>query len=276
MNWHIKDFGIESIWQRTKGKGVRVAIIDSGIALHQDIPEDKIVARHNFIQGGKDVSDTLGHGTHCAGIVGSIGGCGVAPEIELMIGKVTDQSLGLNEQIVFEGLKWAYETGADIISISATVENFSQDLKDQIADLHNSSNTILVSALSNLGDMGFDCDFYPAILDQSIAVGAIDQQLNMDQMTGRSTKADVLAPGRDIKSTWNDGSYRELSGCSMAAPFVAGVLALMLSDRRQSNTAVNRESLIQSIKQNTKKYGSFASLPDWKIPIIQPDQNFIP
>lgn len=282
MNWHITDFGIEEIWnQGFKGQGIKVAILDSGLMIsHPDINASNIVASKNFLYHGdddvlsKDVTDNLGHGTHCAGIVASLKGSGVAPEASLMIGKITDSSFGVDENVLVEAIEWAYKNDADVISISITVKEFGANLIEKIAELDEKHKAILVCSVSDLGDLGFNADFYPAMLNECLAVGAVNKSMEMDPVTGRSSKIDILAPGREINSTWNNGAYKTETGCSMSTPFVAGVLALILARNTAKGVSTSKAELKKNVVSLTSKFAKFKDAPQGNYSIISPTNHF--
>ena len=266
-NWTIEKFGIDKIWETTKGKGVKVAILDSGAMLdHPDLAVVPIIATKNFLDNSEDVTDNVGHGTHCAGIIAGQNEIGVAPEVSLLIGKVTDTGKRIEQTALFNGLKWAYESEADIISVSLTLKNFSQELADKVLALDKKHPGILFCSLSNLGDMGRNLDYYPALLDCAISVGSINEQFRMDVLTARSSKIDILGPGRDINSTWNNGGYKVESGCSMATPFVAGVFALEFSRNRN----IKKADLKKKVFEKSTSFASFKYDPKGRYPIINP------
>jgi major intracellular serine protease len=280
MTWHINKFKIEKIWNLSQGMGVKVAVLDSGFKEHPDILNDNIIATRNFLYEGanenklSDVTDTLGHGTHCAGIIAAQIKCGVAPNVSLLIGKVTENGLGVNPDVLFKAIQWAYVNGADVISISITVDKFPKSYRDKIKVLDEKYKGILVCSLSDFPDRGFNRDKFPAMLPECIAVGAIDRDLKMDILTTRSSKIDVLAPGRDIESTWIDRGYKTLSGCSMATPFVAAIIALIISDKRNKDETIVKSEIKKDIVSKTTSFAKFEKTPQGNYPILIPLNQF--
>ncbi len=282
-NWHISKFGIDSLWNKTKGKGIRVAILDTGLMeSHPDINKNNIVLTKNFLYEGEDellmknVSDNIGHGTHCAGIIAAQGiySCGVAPDVSLLIGKISDKSTGIDSSLLFKGIEWAYTNNADVISVSVAVDQFNKEFQNRIQNLDSDYKGILVGSLTDLGDLGFDSNSFPTSLNACIGVGAVNKNYKMDEVTARSSYLDILGPGRDIFSIWNDGRYKTMTGCSMATPFVAGVIALILAYLVSQNKKISKKELINYLKTVTDKFDSFESLPEKKYPIIDPVKIF--
>ncbi len=269
--------GIVDLWNLmgVMGEGVKVAVIDTGILKsHQDIKKNNIILTKNFLYTGddkqqaEDVTDNVGHGTHCAGIIAAQGikSQGIAPNVNLLIGKISDTPLGIDSSLLFNGIEWAYKNGADVISVSITVDSFADEYQKEIQNLDSNYKGILVGSLTDIGDLGFDSFSFPTCLNACIGVGAINKNLQMDEVTARSSYLDVLAPGREVFSTWNDGSYKSETGCSMATPFVAGVIALILSSKKN----IPKQDIINAIKTNANNFTSYASLPTKKYPIIDP------
>jgi subtilisin len=278
-NWQIFQFGIDKIWSKTKGNGIKVAILDTGIMeSHPDIKLNNIIVAKNFLYEGidefslKNVNDNVGHGTHCTGIIAAQGikASGVAPEVSLLIGKISDKELGINPDILFKGIEWAYTSEADVISVSVTVDKFDEDYQKKIKELDSNHKGILVGSLTDLGDLGFDSSSCLSSLDVCIGVGAVTDNFQMDDITARSAFLDILGPGHDIYSTWTNGEYETKTGCSMATPFVAGVIALILAYSASINKKITKNEILDHLKTSTTRYASFESLPNIKFPIIDP------
>jgi major intracellular serine protease len=277
-DWHIRKFGIDKIWLETKGKGVTIAILDSGISDHPDINPEFIIDSRNFLYNGNDeeerkkVPDRIGHGTHCAGIICAQGikAFGVAPEADLMVGKIVDTSLGSDPSAFVNGLEWAYRSHADVISVSVNPDDLDDGTVKKIENLDQQFGGILVGALNDAGDMGFDVEYYPYKFSTCLGVGAVDPDFMMDPLTCRSSNLDLLAPGHGIYSTWTGNGYETLSGCSMAAPFVAGVLALAISYLRNKKRTYHKAELVSTILKATTHFASYQTLPGKQFPVIDP------
>jgi len=280
-NWQIEKFGIKQIWEKTKGAGVKVAIIDSGLKIdHPEFDRSKIILTRNFLYTGddetlkSDVTDECGHGTHCAGIIAAKGlKCnGIAPEVQLIIGKIyRKREDGINSTLFVEAVKWAFENDADIISVSLTMDTMSDDEQRTMSSLFiDKPNVMMVGSIENGDDLGFDrADMYPpALTNDCYSVGNIDNN-NKIYYTMRCSYIDILAPGYNIYSTWNDGNYKTDSGCSMSTPFVAGIIALLLSFNNQQSQTITKKKIIEMIQNKATSFVSFSSKKDI-YPIINP------
>lgn len=224
------------IWDQTKGKGITVAILDTGCdTTHSDLKE-RIVGGRNFTnddRGNIDVyEDYNGHGTHVAGTIAAIesntGVVGVAPESNLLIVKVLDESGSGQYKWIINGINYAIEEKADIISMSLGGPEDVPELHEAIQKAVN-NNILVVCAAGNAGDGDESTDEfdYPGCYNEVISVGAIDLQRRSSDFSNSNNEIDLVAPGEEILSTYLNGTYATLSGTSMAAPHVSGALALI-------------------------------------------------
>lgn len=243
INWAGSILGIPDVWSLTQGEGSKVAILDTGIDTdHQDLA-NAIVDTKDFT--GDGIEDANGHGTHCAGIVGArlngVGFVGVAPKSELLIGKVLgDDGRGAYSWIT-DGIYWAVDSGADIISMSLGGPGSDPDMYEAIQyalfyGVH------VICAAGNEGSLYTNSIGYPGRYGGVITVASHDRNGNPSGFSSKGGEVDVMAPGSDIWSTYKDGGYAELSGTSMATPFVAGLAALIVAKHGSSssnNTPLN-------------------------------------
>ncbi len=193
---------------------------------------------------GDGIEDTNGHGTHCAGIIGArlngVGFVGVAPQSKLLIGKVLgNNGLGSFTWIA-DGIDWAVEKGADIISMSLGGSRSSNRLHQAV---HSAlaKGLFVMCAAGNEGSLFQNNIGYPGRYGGVLTVAAHDWNGNRSGFSSRGGEIDVMAPGEKIWSTYKEGSYAELRGTSMATPFVAGLAALVAS--KHINTANNETPL---------------------------------
>ena len=234
INWGQRLLEIPSAWTASRGKGIRVAILDTGADLDHPDLKVAIVAERDF-SGSGSAEDGDGHGTHCAGIIGArrngVGLVGVAPECELLIGKVlADDGRGSYDWIA-NGIDWAVSAKADIISMSLGGSATTPELHRAIHDALAAGATVICAA-GNDGSFGVNTIGYPGRYGSVLTVAAHDPNGNRAGFSSRGGEVDFMAPGTDIWSTYRNGGYATLSGTSMATPFVAGLAALILSKHR--------------------------------------------
>ncbi|MDN3242106.1 S8 family serine peptidase [Glycomyces tritici] len=243
----VPQIGAPQAWEAGfTGAGVTVAVLDSGVdAAHPDL--SNIVEARDFTDSG-DTGDAIGHGTHVASTIsgsGTVGGVsykGVAPDADLLIGKVCVDDV-CPESAILAGMQWAAESGADIVNLSLSGPDTPEldPIEQALDDLSAQYGTLFVVAAGNEGNgepVGS-----PGSADASLTVGAVDGQDELAEFsnTGRAwdsgLKPDLTAPGVDITAaraadTWAgepiDDHYASMSGTSMAAPHVAGAAALLL------------------------------------------------
>ncbi|WP_040209038.1 S8 family peptidase [Neobacillus jeddahensis] len=235
------------VWETTKGKGMTVAILDTGCDLtHPDLKE-RIIGGRNFTnddKGNKEVyRDYNGHGTHVAGTIAATfnqsGVVGVAPEANLVIIKVLDKNGSGQYEWIINGIHYAIEQKVDIISMSLGGPEDVPELHEAIQKAVN-QNILVVCAAGNEGD-GQDAtnEFdYPGSYNEVISVGATNLDRQISDFTNSNNEVDLVAPGENILSTYLNGQYAKLSGTSMATPHVSGALALI---KALSNQTFERE-----------------------------------
>lgn len=230
IDWSHQLLSIPRIWRKTAGLGIKVAILDTGI--DTDHPDLKLAIYDKKDFTGDGLNDLSGHGTHCAGVVGARfngSGCiGIAPEAELAVGKVLgNDGSGSFDQIA-DGVDWAVEIGADIISMSLGGPGSDRRL---FTSIHNAlaKGKVVVCAAGNSGSIFSNNVGYPGRYGGVITIAAHDRNGMPSGFSSRGGEIDFCAPGQNIYSTYKNGSYASLSGTSMATPFVSGICALVMA-----------------------------------------------
>ncbi len=220
----------------TGSEDIVIAIIDSGI----DTDHDEFTGRISELSynsstnkvGISEVEDDLGHGTNVAGIIAAernnnLGIDGITDNVQLLIIKANNagEETYANTNIV-EGIYYAVDNGADIINLSLGSE--SNDLAISEAIDYAYENEVFVVAAS--GNDGTNVPIYPAALPNVISVGSISENLTISDFSSFGESIDLVAPGELIYTTHLDNGYAQVSGTSFAAPHIAAVLALLLSN----------------------------------------------
>lgn len=253
------------------GKGIRVAILDTGADGNHPELAGKIVASKNFTDDANQ--DGAGHGTHVSGIVAGAGihefeagtgfnrALGVAPDAELIVGKVCDNQGWCLEGDVKAGIEWAASQRARIINLSLGGGAFLSDCdNDSMAADVNwavAQGIAVVVAAGNGGITG-EGIATPGCASKAITVGAVDASGNHADWSSFGRSIDVSAPGVGILSSVSclsvgncpTPNYGWWSGTSMATPHVTGIVALLLEKRPTltpqdlysllTNTAIDR------------------------------------
>jgi thermitase len=250
--WGVLEIQADKAWDYTTGNenNVTVAVLDTGVDYtHDDLtanmwkdangyygydfwnddnnPMDDNI---NGYQGSDWVPNMqIYHGTHVAGVVGAVmnNGLGIAgiSQAKIMSVKVMNDSGEGTDITVSEGIRYAVDNGADIITMSLGVDTPTAALKSAV-DYAVAHHVVLTAAAGNEGASRVS---YPAGYPQVIAVGAITEAMTRASFSNYGSNMDLMAPGTHIYSTKPTDSYQFLDGTSTATPFVAGVAALMLS-----------------------------------------------
>jgi len=246
IDWGLTLFGIPQTWKLSAGEGVNVAIIDSGIADdHADLAGALKIGR-DFTKSSIGYYDRIGHGTHLAGIVAARdndrGIIGIAPQCQILAAKVVDDGEEIDSAAVVDAINWAVSNGAHILSLSFGKPDPDEAIHEAIVQ-SIAAGCIVVCAAGNTGPT-INSVLYPAAYPEVICVGSCNKELLASPQSARGRELDILAPGEQILSTYPPQIYAVLSGTSMAAPFVAGVAALILSKHSSApgNTPVTNQN----------------------------------
>lgn len=256
VDWGISKIEAPLTWSNGyTGKGVKIAIIDSGISTHDDLD---ISGGISFVKGEPSYEEGSLHGTHVAGIIGAknndIGVVGVAPDSEIYAIKSLDSRGNGYISDVIEGIDWAVNNQMDIINLSLGTNVDSQALREAV-DIAYENGILLVAGAGNDASTNSKIDTvdYPAKYDSVIAVGATTESDEKLPLSSTGESVEVSAPGYNILSTNNNNGYVAMEGTSMAAPFVAGFLALLIEQYPQYSNTEIRDLLATKVVDLGKK-----------------------
>lgn len=223
-------------------KGTVVAIVDSGIDLtHPDLAAKIHPESYNVLDKSNKPADDHGHGTHCAGIAAAIannneGIAGAAPGVGLMSVKVLDAKGGGNDATIAEGVVYAADHGAKVISMSLGLYKRSKLIEDALTYAQKKDVLLVASAGNNNTENDHATKPHlPSTHPGVVEVAATDDKDAKAKFSNFGKTVSVAAPGVNIFSTLPTYSvgrelrYGMMSGTSMAAPFVAGVAGLVRS-----------------------------------------------
>jgi len=221
-----------------------------------DAPELSSMALGDYLQQDNDPTDELNHGTHIAGIISAdsnneTGISGISWNSKLLIirsGFKTIDGGYLQDDDAAAGIIYAADMGADVINLSWGDTNYSQIIADACFYAYN-KGSIIVAAAGNEGATVEHQVVYPAKLSTTLAIGAVDRYKNLASFSSYGPQMDIVAPGQQILSTFDiteEDMYKEQSGTSMAAPFVCGAIALLLSVEPGQSFSEVRGRLISS------------------------------
>ncbi|WP_393062161.1 S8 family serine peptidase [Streptomyces sp. LN549] len=228
------------------GKGVKVAVLDTGIdADHPDV-KDRILESKSFVPG-QDVDDKHGHGTHVASTIAGSGAAsdgvnkGVAPAAGLLVGKVLGNDGSGADSGIIEAMEWAKAEGADVVSMSlgsSVPDDGSDPMSQAVNALSAEGGPLFVIAAGNAYGAGTIGS--PGSAEKALTIAAVDKQDNRADFSSMGPlvrsyglKPDLSAPGVDINAAASQsvpgisGMYQSMSGTSMATPHVAGAAAIL-------------------------------------------------
>ncbi|MBC2115100.1 S8 family serine peptidase [Listeria booriae] len=232
------------------GKNIKIAILDTGIdTTNRDLTFKKAI---NFTSADSaDFTDRNGHGTKIAGIIGARkngeGLIGIAPNSELYIAKVANDSGKVAFAEVIKGLNWAVQQKVDIINISLEFGKGNEALKEAI-DNAVEHDIIVVASAGNIRAEGDTFKAYPGAYPDVISVGMLNVhgQIYADEF--KEKKVDVYAPGEDLTSTYFDNKMTLDTGVSYATAYASGYAALMMEDKLSRDESISRDSLLKTMK----------------------------
>ncbi|MEO3888203.1 S8 family serine peptidase [Nonomuraea sp. B5E05] len=246
----IETLDLTKAWRTSRGAGVLVAVLDSGVdRRHRDLVGSVRVGK-DFTEGAnpRGVTPRRLHGTYMASLIaghghgpeGKRGIIGVAPEAHVLSVRVIleDEEPGFREfnsaerfeNVVARGIRYAVDEGADVINMSISKELATRQERAAIR-YAISKGVVLVAAAGNHGDNKIDGDFapysYPAAFPGVVSVGATDRRLRRAAFSNRNSSVLVSAPGVDIMGAGPGGEYWVGRGTSQATALVSGVAALI-------------------------------------------------
>lgn len=264
----LEQINVTGAWQQfgTKGSGVRVAVLDTGVdaANHTDLTPTA-GGWKDFVSDRSEPYDDVGHGSHVSGTI--VGGqsptemhYGVAPEAELLHGKVFGADGTGDFATLIEGFQWSIDNNADIISLSLGSEKNTHRLIDPV----ETANAAGVVVVASVGNDGVDTSSSPGNYYNTLNIGATTESRQVAYFSGGEEiitenvwgneapeswpdtyiVPTVSAPGASVLSTYNEGQYDKRSGTSMAAPHVAGTVALMQSASAEPLTPTQIETTL--------------------------------
>lgn len=250
--WNLKMINMPKAWDRTKGKGVVVAVLDTGVAYEDyddfrqvpDLRGTKFVEGYDFVNKDRHANDDHGHGTHVAGTIAQAtnngeGVAGVAFEASIMAVKVLDHFGGGTSADIADAIRWAADHGANVINMSLGGGGRSV-VMEKAVEYARKKGVVVVCAAGNGGRGVVE---YPAAYPGSVAVAAVGPGGQRAPYSSWGKELDIAAPGGDksqgeeagiIQNTIDpqdvsESVYASYQGTSMATPHVAGLAALLFS-----------------------------------------------
>jgi len=277
----ISDYGFNKVWDTTKGAGVKVAVIDTGVdAQHPDLEKAMFggtdVSLIGDASGYLPVGEVSHHGTMVASLIAGRGHgedegvIGVAPEAELLSISMAfgAQTLNTDDQVA-AGIKWAVDAGAKVINLSLTRNSKDWPLSWDEAFLYAFENDVVVVAAAGNRADGTEQVGAPATIPGVLVVAGVDR--NAVASSAASTAGlsiSVAAPATDLVSAFPGGEYKIWSGSSGAAPIVSGLVALV----RATYPELDANNVINRIIETATQVGTENYSPEYGYGLIDPEK----
>jgi len=245
--WPQKELGFSAVWRLTRGAGVTVAVVDSGVDANPQFG-DRVIVGPDLVAGTKrgipPGADCVGHGTAVASIIAAapmrgISFTGVAPAVRILSVKISGTDT-FPTSATPQGIMDAVQFGADVINLSLSTTDDVPALRQAVA-YALSHNVVVVAAAGNDIPQNGAGPFYPAAYPGVLSVGAAGPGGALAPFSDRRTPVGVTAPGVNVTSaypgTFPDAYNPGQSGTSFAAAYVSGVVALVRATHPRLNPA---------------------------------------
>lgn len=237
------------------GTGVTVYVLDTGVTgnlteYNNAQGMSRVRMGINSHEGNFDSNDCWGHGSHVAGTIAGKN-YGVANNADIVAVRVMDCGMNSTTEAVIEGIDWAIadykrNNAPAVMNMSLSDPDGSIAWDQATQRAIDAGMTVIVAAGNNTREA---CLNSPARLESAITVAATGSDDGLTSVSNFGECVDILAPGSVIESVWNDGTVKELSGTSMAAPHVAGAAVLLL----EQDPSLNHYEVKSLLKQRSSK-----------------------
>ncbi len=252
--WHLPLMGAEAAWEHSRGKGITIAILDSGVDVDHPDLVGRLKSGFNFWEMNTDTDDVFGHGTAVAGAAAATANngshvAGVGNRSKILPVRVTGTDGWASIYALGQGIAYAVDQGARVVNMSfqglasfPTLEAAAAEAAEQ--------GVVVIAAAGNCG-----CTETFGDAPHLISVGATTRYDEIASFSSQGVFVDIAAPGKQIRTTTMGGGAKNKSGTSYAAPVAAGLAAMMLS----ANPSLEPEMVASILKATAVDLGE----PGW-------------
>jgi len=247
-------------WQSSRGSGICVAVIDTGYSNHIDLTKN-VIQKCSVIPMENGFDNYNGHGNMCMGIIAAnqkydYGVTGIAPEAKIVSIKAAEKDGAVSYDILTQAIYLSASLGADIVSISIGGKQYNTGLELAVQFCYDRNIPIVASAGNDGHHLDKNLISYPGRFKDTICVGSIDDNKEISWFSTAGPEIDFVAVGERVRSTHLNDSYKIDSGTSYSAPYIAGIIALLLSKHRAQEkvTGENDCKTVDEIKEHLRKH----------------------
>ena len=254
VNYNEDLVNVKDAWKVSRGGGVKVVVLDTGVPRHRDI---SVAGWKSFVRGYD--FDLAGHGTGVGSVIAGTGRSGagitgIAPDCEDWYGVVMNEFGVGTIGAIADGIRWAVdEVGADIVNMSLGIPGkvgCDSRLVSACEYAYSRGVTLVAAAGNDAAEV--NC---PALLDTVIAVGAVDRKLRHADFSSYGPEVEFAAGGVDVTIAYNGNGYATMSGTSFSAPVISGIAALIVSKHRAAGEEMSPESVREHLTRLSKDIG---------------------
>jgi minor extracellular protease Epr len=256
IDWGIIDFDVPKLWTKNKGENISVMVCDTGIAEHEDLKDNIDYDRAASFVDNEDYIDHQGHGTCVAGVIAAkesgFGIVGVAPNCKIIPVKSLSNKGFTTSKSLERTLEYAIKIKPDIVNMSLGGQYKQSLIFHAFLKELEKLNIPVVCAMGNYGEK-YSC--FPADYPETIGVTSYKKGREISTFSSRSGNADFALPGEDILTTNLNNQYSIVNGTSFAAPFLSGLITIILSENKKNNQTLTIQDLKNLLIKSCKDYG---------------------